>query len=71
MINSEINDFFIGALVEGKGFQDFSRYSTWQIQVGNKKWPQFECHSLSEAFYFLRRTLHCHNGDQIFFEYQL
>ena len=64
MINSEINDGFDGALVEGKGFQDFSRNLSWQIQVGNKKWPEFECQSLSEAFYFLRRTLHYHNGDQ-------
>ena len=64
MINSEINDGFDGALVEGQGFQDFSRNLSWQIQVGNKKWPEFECQSLSEAFYFLRRTLHYHNGDQ-------
>ena len=64
MINSEINDGFDGALVPGQGFQDFSRNLSWQIQVGNKKWPEFECQSLSEAFYFLRRTLHYHNGDQ-------
>ena len=64
MINSEINDGNDGALVPGQGFQDFSRNLSWQIQVGNKKWPEFECQSLSEAFYFLRRTLHYHNGDQ-------
>ena len=64
MINSEINDGNDGALVEGQGFQDFTRNLSWQIQVGNKKWPEFECQSLSEAFYFLRRTLHYHNGDQ-------
>ena len=64
MINSEINDGFDGALVEGQGFQDFSRNLSWQFQVGNKKFPEFECQSLSEAFYFLRRTLHYHNGDQ-------
>ena len=64
MINSEINDGFDGDVVEGQGFQDFSRNLSWQIQVGNKKWPEFECQSLSEAFYFLRRTLHYHNGDQ-------
>ena len=52
------------AVVEGQGFQDVSRNLSWQIQVGNKKWPEFECQSLSEAFYFLRRTLHYHNGDQ-------
>ena len=61
---SEINDGFDGALVAGQGFQDFSRNLSWQIQVGNKKWPEVECQSLSEAFYFLRRTLHYHNGDQ-------
>ena len=64
MINSEINDGFDGALVEGQGFQDFSRNLSWQFQVGNKKSLEFECQSLSEAFYFLRRTLHYHNGDQ-------
>ena len=64
MINSEINDGFDGALVEGQGFQDFTRNLSWQFQVGNKKFPEFECQSLSEAFYFLRRTLHYHNGDQ-------
>ena len=64
MINSEINDGFDGALVEGKGFQDFSRNLSWQMQVGNKKFPEFECQSLSEAFYFLRRTLHYHNVEQ-------
>ena len=67
MINSEINDgndIDTGDLIAGQGFQDFSRNLSWQIQVGNKKWPEFECQSLSEAFYFLRRTLHYHNGDQ-------
>ena len=64
MTNSEINDGFDGALLEGQGFQDFTRNLSWQIQVGNKKWPEFECQSLAEAFYFLRRTLHYHNGDQ-------
>ena len=67
MINGEIND---GSLTEtlplqqGKGFQDYSRNVSWQLQVANKKWPEFECQSLSEAFYFLRRTLHYHNYDQ-------
>ena len=61
MINSEIND---GASVEGKGFQDFSRNLSWQLQVGSKKFPEFECQSLSEAFYFLRRTIHYHNPEQ-------
>ena len=64
MINSEINDGFDGALVEGQGFQDFTRNLSWQLQVGNKKFPEFECQSLSEAFYFLRRTIHYHNVEQ-------
>ena len=67
MINGEIND---GPdpdnvpLQQGKGFADSSRALSWQIQVANKKWPEFECQSLSEAFYFLRRTLHYMNADQ-------
>ena len=64
MINSEINDGFDGGLVEGQGFQDFTRNLSWQMQVGNKKFPEFECQSLSEAFYFLRRTIHYHNVEQ-------
>ena len=64
MINSEINDGFDGAVVEGQGFQDFTRNLSWQMQVGNKKFPEFECQSLSEAFYFLRRTIHYHNVEQ-------
>ena len=64
MINSEINDGYDGALVPGQGFQDFTRNLSYIMQVGNKKFPEFECQSLSEAFYFLRRTLHYHNADQ-------
>ena len=67
MINSEINDGFDTATntaIEGKGFQDYSRNLSWQLQVANKKYPEFECQSLSEAFYYLRRTLHYMNGDQ-------
>ena len=67
MINSEINDGpNAGAdpVEQGQGFQDYSRNVSWQLQVANKKWPEFECQSLSEAFYFLRRTRHYHNYDQ-------
>ena len=67
MINSEINDGFdiaTNTAIEGKGFQDYSRNLSWQLQVANKKYPEFECQSLSEAFYYLRRTLHYMNGDQ-------
>ena len=67
MINSEIND---GPLAEtvplqaGKGFADSSRALTYQLQIASKKYPEFEVSSLSEAFYFLRRTLHYMNADQ-------
>ena len=67
MINSEINDGFDienNTAINGQGFQDFTRNLSWQMQVGNKKFPEFECQSLSEAFYFLRRTIHYHNADQ-------
>ena len=66
MINSEINDGTETGhvAVEGQGFQDFTRNLSWQMQVGNKKFPEFECQSLSEAFYFLRRTIHYHNVEQ-------
>ena len=52
------------ALQEGKGFQDYSRNLSWQLQIAKKKFPAFECQSLSKAFYFLRRTLHYMNADQ-------
>ena len=67
MVNAEINDGPLADTLpaqEGKGFQDYSRNLSWQLQVANKKWPEFECQSLAEAFYFLRRTLHYHNYDQ-------
>ena len=53
MINGQIND---GGDPEnipaqaGKGFQDYSRNLSWQLQIANKKFPEFECQSLSEAF---------------------
>ena len=51
MINSEINDGTEegNVAVEGQGFQDFTRNLSWQLQVGNKKFPEFECQSLSES----------------------
>ena len=48
----------------GKGFADSSRALTYQLQIASKKYPKFEVQSLSEAFYFLRRTLHFMNADQ-------
>ena len=68
MIWGQINDGGdpenILPLQQGKGFQDYSRNLSWQLQIANKKFPEFECQSLSEAFYFLRRTLHYMNADQ-------
>ena len=67
MINEEINDGPLAETVplqEGKGFSDSSRALAYQLQVQSKKFPEFEVQSLSEAFYFLRRTLHYMNADQ-------
>ena len=49
---------------QGKGFQDSSRNLSWQIQIGSKKYPEFECQSLAETMYFLRRAIHYLNPDQ-------
>ena len=51
-------------LQAGKGFADSSRALAYQMQVQSKKLPEFEVQSLSEAFYFLRRTLLFMNADQ-------
>ena len=59
MVNGEINDGPDAdtiPLQEGKGFQDYTRNLSWQMQIANKKYPEFECQSLSEAFYFLLFT---------------
>ena len=56
MINSEINDGPAAASValqEGKGFQDYSRNLSWQLQIAKKKFPEFECQSLSEALHYM------------------
>ena len=49
---------------QGKGFQDRDLNLTWQLQINNKKYPEFECQSLAESAYYLRRTLHYLNPDQ-------
>ena len=49
---------------QGKGFQDKDLNLTWQLQINNKKYPEFECQSLAESAYYLRRTLHYLNPDQ-------
>ena len=67
MVYGEINDVPLADTVplqEGKGFQDYTRNLSWQLHIANKKYPEFECQSLSEAFYFLRRTFHYVNYDQ-------
>ena len=67
MINSEIND---GGDPNnnpeevGQGFSDSTRALSWQLQVANKKIPEKECDSLSEAWYFLRRTIALFNPEQ-------
>ena len=51
--NPQINSFIWdnGAVAnpqdQGKGFQDYGRDLSWQIQLGNKKYPEFEAQSLS------------------------
>ena len=37
---------------------------SWQVQVHNKKYPEFESQSLSEHWYFLNRFLFYMNPDQ-------
>ena len=69
MINSRIFDGFNpdGAGRErfrGKGFQNPELDLTWQLQINNTKYPEFECQSMAETAYFLRRTLHYLNPDQ-------
>ena len=67
MINSEISD---GGDPDnnpeevGQGFSDSTRALSWQLQVANKKFPEKECESLSEAWYFLRRTIALFNPEQ-------
>ena len=67
MINGRINDS--GAAntdaLQGKGFQDYGRNLSWQIQLSNsQKYPEFESQSLSETFYYLRRAIHYMNENQ-------
>ena len=49
---------------QGKGFQDKDLNLTWQLQINNKKYPEFECQSMAETANYLRRTLHYLNPDQ-------
>ena len=65
-VNARINDSGDAGTpdLQGKGFQDYGRNLSWQIQLGNKKYPEFESQSLSETFYYLRRAIHYMNPDQ-------
>ena len=49
---------------QGKGFQDKDIDLTWQLQINNKKYPEFECQSMAETAYYLKRALHYLNPDQ-------
>ena len=67
MIYGRINDH--GAAntdeLQGKGFADYTRNLSWQIQLSNsQKYPEFEAQTLSETFYYLRRAIHYMNPDQ-------
>ena len=67
MINKRINNSGLADTdaLKGEGFQAWSKNLSWQIQLSNsQKYPEFECQSLSETFYFLRRAIHYMNPDQ-------
>ena len=75
MINSIVFDGFNPDAVDGdgnltraqfcgKGFQNSVLNLSLQLQINNKKYPEFECQSLAESAYNLRRTLHHLNPDQ-------
>ena len=67
MINKRINDSGLAntADLQGEGFQSWSKNLSWQIQLSNsQKYPEFECQSLAETFYYLRRAIHYMNPDQ-------
>ena len=49
---------------QGKGFQNPELDLTWQLQMNNKKYPEFECQSMAETAYYLKRALHYLNPDQ-------
>ena len=69
MINSRIFDGFDpdGAgreRFQGKGFQNPELDLTWQLRINNKKYPEFECQSMAETAYCLKRALSYMNPDQ-------
>ena len=46
------------------GFTDQNHNISWQLQIANKKYPEFESQSLAGHMYFLRRMLNYMNPDQ-------
>ena len=66
MINSRFNDRGVNATGAdaGYGFADKNYNISWQLQIANKKYPEFESQSLAEHMYFLRRMLSYMNPDQ-------
>ena len=66
MINSRFNDRGYGATGNdrGFGFADKNYNISWQLQIANKKYPEFESQSLAEHMYFLRRMLNYMHPDQ-------
>ena len=48
----------------GKGFQNPELDLTRQLQISNKKYPEFECQSMAETAYYLKRALSYMNPDQ-------
>ena len=67
MMNKRINDSGNAdtPALQGAGFQSQSKSLSGQIQLSNsQKYPEFECQSLAETFYYLRRAVHYMNPDQ-------
>ena len=66
MINSRFDDREYGATGDnrGLGFADNNYNISWQVQIANQKYPEFELRSLAEHMYFLHRMLNCMNPDQ-------
>eukprot|EP00438_Fugacium_kawagutii_P022104 Skav219848 [mRNA] locus=scaffold859:523151:525737:- [translate_table: standard] len=67
MINKRINNSGNADTdaLRGEGFQAWSKNLSWQIQLSNsQKYPEFECQSLAETFYYLRRAIHYMNENQ-------
>eukprot|EP00438_Fugacium_kawagutii_P024324 Skav216808 [mRNA] locus=scaffold135:18520:21602:+ [translate_table: standard] len=67
MINKRINNSGNADTdaLRGEGFQAWSKNLSWQIQLSNsQKYPEFECQTLAETFYYLRRAIHYMNENQ-------